>query len=133
MSDTLVKEDYMKNMYDAVRILFERNNSSKWFCVVDVCKILGYKDSSTVLKANCIGKPIKHRPEGSTTDILYINEANLYSLIIRSTKPNAIPFRKQIVEEILPELLSRRKYSIRKFDLTGLDPIQPEGHETNIL
>jgi prophage antirepressor-like protein len=61
---------------------------------------------------NTIGESTKHLPDrclaSNSKNTIYINESGLYSLILRSEKPEAKTFKKWVCSEVLP--------SIRKTD-----------------
>jgi hypothetical protein len=83
---------------------------SRWFCLADVCKVLGYKDSDQARKNHCLGETIVHKPENSTKKLCYISEGDLYNLILRSNSPVAIPFRKFVTGKVLPALREKGRY-----------------------
>jgi prophage antirepressor-like protein len=86
------------------------SESINWFCLADVCKTLGYKDSDQARKTHCLGETITHKPEGSTKKLCYIGESDLYNLILRSNSPVAIPFRKFVTQKVLPALRRDGRY-----------------------
>ena len=93
-------------------------NSEIWFCGTDVCDILGYTNSRKALQDHCKVSGVTKRyisyPSGRK-EAIFINEPNLYRLIIKSRKPEAEPFEAWVFEEVLPQ--------IRK---TGKDQLQPQ-------
>ncbi|MGI5085519.1 phage antirepressor [Treponema putidum] len=88
-----------------------------WFIAKDICDILGLSDvSRSVEKLEDDEKLIrKIFVSGQNRDILIINESGLYTLIIRSNKPEARQFRKWVTAEVLP--------SIRKHGLYAVDEL----------
>ena len=44
--------------------------------------------------------------------MLFITESGLYSLILRSNKPNAKPFRKWVTSEVLPSIRKTGSYTM---------------------
>lgn len=46
--------------------------------------------------------------------MISVNESGLYSVILRSNKPEAKPFRRWITHEVLPELRRAGSYSLVK-------------------
>lgn len=83
-----------------------------WFALIDVCNILGIKnvtdtqrrlDSEERLRLN-----LSHNNKA-----WFINESGLYSVILRSDKPNAKPFRKWVTGEVLPSIRRTGNYNIR--------------------
>lgn len=86
-----------------------------WFVVKDVCDILGIKNSRDSL-AKCLDEDeagvakIYIRSENGVNqqrEVQIVNESGLYSLLMRSNKPEAKPFRKWVTGEVLPAI---RKY-----------------------
>jgi len=108
----------------------EDSDGSIWFVGCDVCNILGYKNPSKALADHCdISedeqvksnklKKITVKTEGGKQQLLAIDEANLYRLILRSNKPEAKEFERWVVEEVLPELRKTGSYKVtRKINYT---------------
>jgi prophage antirepressor-like protein len=95
-----------------------------WFIVADVCTIIGRKNPTDAVKtmqdgqartidlrdvrlaeSKSYGVSAGQKPylRGNPT-LVAINEAGLYSLLIRSNKPSARPFRRWVTEELLPSV-----------------------------
>lgn len=101
-----------------------------WFVGRDVAVILGYSNTpdalskhvdvedKIVVKLSDIqdyrDSPLPDHMKGSKITI--INESGLYSLILRSEKPEAKKFKRWVTSEVLPSLRSVGYYSIRKHD-----------------
>ena len=98
-------------------------NSEIWFCGTDVCDILGYTNSRKALQDHCKVSGVTKRyisyPSGRK-EAIFINEPNLYRLIIKSRKPEAEPFEAWVFEEVLPQIRKTGKYEIQ---LPEPDPI----------
>lgn len=78
-----------------------------WFCLADVCKALGIKqaaDCKRRLKED--GVVFTHLTDsiGRPTQMLFINEGNLYRTVFQSHKPNAEKFTDWVTEEVLPSI-----------------------------
>ena len=94
----------------AVRIISD--DGSPWFVATDVCEILGISNTTQALQRLDddersmfnIGRSKIH---GGGGEVNIINESGLYSLILRSRKPEAKRFRKWVTGEVLPSI-SRR-------------------------
>ncbi|MCK3656424.1 hypothetical protein A4G19_11945 [Pasteurellaceae bacterium Macca] len=89
-------------------------NQEYWFCGKDVCDILGYTNDSKALKDHCKEKGVTKRyslTEGGKQELTFINEPNLYRLIIKSRKPEAEPFEAWVFEEVLPQIRKTGQYS----------------------
>ena len=96
-----------------------------WFCGTDVCAILGYTNSRKALQDHCKqgGVTKRYTPTKSADqEMTFINEPNLYRLIIKSRKPEAEPFEAWVFEEVLPQIRKTGKYEAKTTadDRTGL-------------
>lgn len=84
---------------------FADDNGETWFSVMDICAVLGYGNVSDAIKKHCREKGVaKHGSiaEGDNQGLTYINEGNLYRLIINSREEEAQAFEVKVTEEILP-------------------------------
>lgn len=71
-------------------------DNTPWFVARDVCKILGiskYRDAVASLDED-EGCPVEVDTLGGVQETIVINESGLYTLIMRSNKPEAKRFRK---------------------------------------
>ncbi|MBR3632733.1 MAG: hypothetical protein IKN49_06740 [Elusimicrobiaceae bacterium] len=95
-----------------------------WFCGADVCKALGFANTADGLRKHCKMPGIVKRYTGVQTGIkadgspaiqqipmLYINEPNLYRLIVHSRLPSAEKFEKWVFEEVLPTIRKTGNYA----------------------
>lgn len=82
-----------------------------WFVAKDVCDVLGltkYRDAISSLDADeKQGCPLLLDTPGGKQSVAIINESGLYSLILKSRKPEAKAFKKWVTSEVLPSI---RKY-----------------------
>jgi hypothetical protein len=64
---------------------------------------------------NKIEELTKHLPDrclpGNSKNTVFINESGLYSLILRSEKPEAKTFKKWVTSEVLPQIRKTRSYA----------------------
>ena len=88
-------------------------NGAPWFCLVDVCKVLGLAEPHRV--ATRIDED--ERTQMTVTDSMgrkqktwFINESGLYTVILRSDKPEAKPFRKWVTGTVLPAIRKTGSY-----------------------
>ena len=83
-----------------------------WFCLVDVCSILGLGNPSAVSKRlyekGIIS--INTLTKGGNQDLLFIDEGNLYEAIGRSRKPEAKEFMNWVYREVLPDLRKSKRF-----------------------
>lgn len=103
-------------------------NDEPWFVGNDIAIILGYKYPKDAIRDNvdeedkCIVQlsDIQDGELNSLPDnmkgskIVIINESGLYSLILRSEKPEAKRFKRWITSEVLPSIRKTGGYSIKK-------------------
>lgn len=92
-----------------------------WFSGLDVAKTLGYSNASDAILRHCKAKGIvKHDvPTISGNQTLsFINEANVYRLVIKSKLPSAERFEEWVFEEVIPSI--RKKGFYGKIDRTAL-------------
>lgn len=96
-----------------------------WFCGTDVCAILGYTNSRKALQDHCKqgGVTKRYTPTKSADqEMTFINEPNLYRLIIKSRKPEAEPFESWVFEEVLPQIRKTGKYQLQPQQLSLPEP-----------
>ena len=97
--------------YD-IRIIVE--NGEPLFCAADVCKALGYGNPSEALRKHCRKDGITKREAidnlGRKQSTSFINEQNLYRLIMRSQLPSAERFQDWVCGEILPTIRKTGSY-----------------------
>lgn len=84
-----------------------------WFMAADVCKHLGFDNNHTRMalqgldedeKATILKVVGRHDFKGLRKDALLVSEAGLYSLILRSRKPEARDFKRWVTHEVLPAI-----------------------------
>lgn len=118
----------------AIRMV-QDENKEVWFVADDVCKILGYTQSTAkVISVHCgkvadskdlvegeteLCKKITVDTKGGKQAMIAINEPDLYRLIMTSRMPDARKFEKWVVEDVLPTIRKTGKYTVRrKIDYT---------------
>ena len=95
-----------------------------WFCGTDVCNILGYQNSRNALQDHCKEAGVTKRYTPTTSgnqEITFINEPNLYRLIIKSRKPEAERFEAWVFEEVLPQIRKTGSYSQNTHEIRPLE------------
>lgn len=95
-----------------VRTITDEHNEA-WFVASDVCNILGYTNSRKAINDHCKAKGVTKRytlTEKGEQELTYINEPNLYRLIIKSRKPEAEKFEEWVMEEVLPSIRKTGAY-----------------------
>ena len=88
-------------------------NENPMFCLTDVCKALEIQNATDVAKRLDDDEVTRFNLGGKSGITNFVNEIGLYSVILRSDKPNAKKFRKWITAEVLPSI---RKHGIYATD-----------------
>ncbi len=79
-----------------------------WFVAKDISGILGYSETSKMLRRldddemQKIAPPKMGDANSMVREIAIINESGLYNAVLGSSKPNAREFRKWVTGEVLP-------------------------------
>ena len=96
----------------AVRMVMIGN--MPWFVAKDVCEVLELSDvSMSVAKLDDDEKLVqKLFVSGQNRDMIIVNESGLYTLIMRSNKPEARSFRKWVTSEVLPSIRATGQYTM---------------------
>jgi len=93
-----------------------------WVVAKDVCNILEIVNVAQAidgLDSDEKGISKTYTP-GGIQEMLTLSEAGLYTLIIRSNKPQAKPFRRWVTHEVLPSLRKTGAYTHYKTDTNSL-------------
>lgn len=88
-----------------------------WFVLADVCKILDLQNPTMVAKKLDVDERAKSDLGLQERNVTIINESGLYSVILRSDKPQAKPFRKWVTSEVLPTIRRTGNYSVKNDSL----------------
>lgn len=104
-------EKFSHNMFGNLEILIKEGK--EFFPATDVAKALGYSNPHKAIKDHC-------KPEGVNESLVptnsgvqnkkFINEPNLYRLIVKSKLPQAEQFEKWVFEEVLPSIRKHGAY-----------------------
>lgn len=94
----------------SVRVV--EKNGDPWFVAKDVCDVLGYQNPSKTLSDHLDDDERSNVSLGRQGKANVISESGLYTLIIRSNKPQAKPFRRWVTKEVLPQIRRTGSYSI---------------------
>lgn len=88
-------------------------DSQPWFVAKDVCDILGLtniRPSLAALDEDERGVHTIYTP-GGNQEMTIISEPGLYSLILRSRKPEATAFKRWVTHEVLPSIRRHGMYA----------------------
>ena len=88
-------------------------DSQPWFVAKDVCGILGLTNMYSSLAALDEDEKALHTMEGSSgiREMTIISEPGIYSLILRSRKPEAKSFKRWVTHEVLPSIRRHGMYA----------------------
>ena len=91
-------------------------NGEPWFVGKDVADILGYSNSRKALSDHVDDEDkgvTKSDTLGGNQNITIINESGLYSLILKSKKPEAKQFKRWVTSEVLPTIRKHGAYNAK--------------------
>jgi prophage antirepressor-like protein len=96
-----------------VRVVQSENGEPLWVAK-DVCEVLGLADTNkAVVKLDEDEKLMRKLfVAGQDREMICINESGLYTLILRSNKPEAKPFKKWVTHEVLPSIRKTGGYNM---------------------
>jgi len=105
-------------MYDIVAFDFESSkvrtlwkDNEPWFVLVDICKALDISNPSRMAQRLDEDERSVYNL-GRQGEAIIINESGLYTVILRSNKPEAKLFKRWITHEVLPSLRKTGSYSL---------------------
>lgn len=92
------------------------NTNEPLFCLADVCGVLDIKNQNPKrFNLNFIGIHKMSSPTTSGVQTLtFISEENLYRIVFRSNKPEALNFQNWVFAEVLPTIRKTGSYSARQ-------------------
>lgn len=99
--------------HHGVRVAFDSNNEPL-FCLTDVCKALGMqRPNPSRFNLNPKGTHSLCTPtNGGSQMLTFISEENLYRIVFRSTKKEALNFQQWVFAEVLPTIRKTGSYSL---------------------
>lgn len=108
----------MNEIQTIVNYIFENEDvrsvvidSDTYFVGKDVATILGYANTRQAIQVNCKGSLHYSLPSnGGSQDMTIIPLSDLFRLIVRSKKPEAIRFEKWVMEVVLPRMYKNGGY-----------------------
>lgn len=96
----------------AVRVVMV--DGEPWFVLADLCRVLDITNPSNVVaRLDQAGINTLRLTEGNrgNPNVTIINEPNMYEVVIRSDKPEAVAFRRWITGTVLPEIRKTGGYN----------------------
>lgn len=95
-------------------------NGEPWFVLKDVCNALGMTNvtiTSKRLDEDELSFTYVEGNTGKRQEMLIISESGLYSVIMRSNKPEAKKFRKWVTSEVLPAIRKTGGYQAKPMSI----------------
>lgn len=97
-------------LFEEIPVRTTERNGEAWFCLVDVCLVLGISNPSQA----------KTRLDEDEHDLILnegqhygiVSESGLYSLVLGSRKPEAKRFKRWVTAEVIPSIRKTGAYSI---------------------
>lgn len=111
--------------FDQAKLRVEMRGDEPMFCLKDVAEILEIKDHKS-RNFNLNQKGVETFPlltNGGIQQTTFINEPNLYRVIFRSHKEEAVKFQDWIFEEVIPQIRKTGGYGteVEKLKLERLE------------
>nr|DAO56951.1 MAG TPA: hypothetical protein [Caudoviricetes sp.] len=105
--------------FNQSQVRVEMHNGEPLFCLTDVAQILeiqNTKSSRFNLKEDGVHKMYLTDKLGRDQEATFINEPNLYRVIFRSRKAEAVKFQDWIFEEVIPQIRKTGSYQVPKLN-----------------
>lgn len=105
-----------------------------WYCLIDVCSILQYKNHRDAINKHCKRDGVAKRDVidnlGRNQETAFISEPNLCRLVCRSKLPAAVKFEVWVFETLIPCALN----SIREMKSTStpVDNVDFNNHQFSV-
>lgn len=100
--------------YRGQNIRTDSQDDAVWFVAADVCRVLDLGNTAMAverLDADEKGISSIDTP-GGNQQMVVVNEAGLYALILTSRKPQAKEFKRWVTHEVLPSIRKRGLYAV---------------------
>ncbi len=100
--------------FEKIAVRVEMIGDEPWFVAKDVCDALGLGNITKAVSSLDDDELtlLKVRTGGQDREMNVINESGLYSLILRSNKPQAKKFKKWVTSEVLPSIRRHGHYNV---------------------
>ncbi|MBI9092582.1 MAG: phage antirepressor [Desulfobacterium sp.] len=126
MDNNLINFEFNSNL---VRV-FKDEEGTPWWVAKDVCSVLEINDHYQAIdrleddeRGRC-----KIPTPGGKQNMVTVNEPGLYTLIIRSNKPEAKRFKRWITHEVLPSIRKTGRY-----EMPGVGMMDEDAKKSNMI
>lgn len=115
---------FSNSQFGEIRTITSENREPL-FCLNDLCKALGIKNSRDVksrLDADDVVLADATDNLGRRQQTTFVTESGMYDVILRSDAPTAKPFRKWVTSEVLPSIRKSGSYVSPRHAHTAKSP-----------
>lgn len=98
-------------IYSGAQLRTIQQPDGLWWVLRDVCEVLGLSNP-TVVASRLEDDERAKFSLGRQGEAIIINEPGLYSVILRSDKPEAKAFKRWVVHEVLPSIRKNGSYGM---------------------
>ncbi|MCC5646387.1 hypothetical protein LC607_26415 [Nostoc sp. CHAB 5824] len=100
--------------FESHEVRFVGTANEPWWSATDICKVLEIEDSKQSTRhLDDDEKGMFSIPTpGGMQQMTCVNESGLYSLILRSRKPQAKRFKKWLTSEVIPAIRKTGTYAV---------------------
>ena len=102
-------------------------NGETWWILKDVCEILGLSNTNRTaarLEDDELTL-LRLMSGGQNREMIAVNESGLYSVILRSDKPESRTFSRWVTHEVLPEIRRTGGYNVMQSDILEDSELTP--------
>lgn len=113
MSQEIVPQTFENSEFGTIRAMRDANGEP-WFIAKDVCDVLGVATNHLREQGRGLDDDeVSTLPnwEGKGAAPLIVSEAGLYSLVLKSRKPEAKAFRRWVTHDVLPAIRRHGAYA----------------------
>jgi prophage antirepressor-like protein len=96
--------------FESLNVRVVDRDGEPWFVAADVCAVLHIGNPSDAVRRIDAEDVTLGQIEGSHRPVNLINESGLFTLILRSDKPEAKRFKRWITSEVLPSIRKHGHY-----------------------
>jgi anti-repressor protein len=98
--------------FEGIEVRVVEKDGEPWWVAKDVCDVLGIQNVTQAIEALDSDEKLPYVLDraGQKREVNIISESGLYTLIMRSNKPDAKRFRKWVTSEVLPSIRKHGGY-----------------------
>lgn len=97
-----------------IRVIQDEESGEPLWVAKDICNALGLTHMTNALDKLDVDEKltVKILQSGQNRNMMVVNESGLYTLILRSNKPEAKPFKRWVTHEVLPSIRKTGGYGV---------------------